>query len=155
MVREQFQKEQGRTDQPAREYARSSENGTASLRQFVSIWVRLWLNARVDSFKFKLTIAYDGTNYDGWQVQKTGMGVQQKIEEALAKLFPSKPRVHGSSRTDTGVHAVGMVAHVEIPKAEFKMPVRKLVLALDAWLPEDMRVMSATRCRADFHARFV
>src|ERR1051326_1106041 len=104
--------------------------------------------------KFKLTIAYDGTHYAGWQVQKTGTGVQQRVEEALAKLFPSAPRLHSSSRTDTGVHALGLAAHFEIPDAEFKMPVRKLLLALNAWLPEDIRVRSATRCRADFHARF-
>src|SRR5262245_37063403 len=61
--------------------------------------------------KFRLTIAYDGTGYEGWQVQKIGTGVQAKLEEALAKLFPSQPQVHGSSRTDTGVHALGMVAH--------------------------------------------
>ncbi len=108
----------------------------------------------MDTLKFKLTLAYDGTQYEGWQVQKTGTGVQQKVEEALARLFPSAPRLHSSSRTDTGVHALGMVAHVEIPRAEFKMPTRKLVLALNAWLPEDIRAMSATRCRADFHARF-
>jgi tRNA pseudouridine38-40 synthase len=104
--------------------------------------------------KFKLVIAYEGTNYEGWQVQKIGLGVQQKVEEALAKLFPSKPRLHSSSRTDTGVHALGMVAHVEVPKTEFRMPVRKLNLALNAWLPEDIRVMSAARCPAEFHARF-
>src|SRR5437016_14480796 len=88
-------------------------------------------------FKFKLVIAYDGTNYEGWQVQKTGVGAQQKVEEALASLFPSRPQVHGSSRTDTGVHALGMVAHVEIPRAEFKMLPRRLILALNAWLPEE------------------
>ncbi len=104
--------------------------------------------------KFKLTIAYDGTNYAGWQVQQSGVGVQQRVEEALAKLFPSVGRIHSSSRTDTGVHALGMVAHVEIPKAEFKMPVNKLALALNAHLPEDIRVLSARRCAADFHARF-
>ena len=104
--------------------------------------------------KFKLTIAYDGTNYAGWQVQKTGLGVQQRVEEALGKLFPSVKRIHGSSRTDTGVHALGMVAHVEIPAAEFKMPVAKLALAINAHLPPDIRVMTAARCRADFHARF-
>ncbi len=108
----------------------------------------------MDTNKFKLTIAYDGTHYEGWQVQKIGLGVQQKVEEALAKLFPGRPRVHSSSRTDTGVHALGLVAHVEIPRAEFKMPARKLLLALNAWLPEDIRVMSATRCGAGFHARF-
>ena len=75
----------------------------------------------VDRVKIKLTIAYDGTEYAGWQVQKTGIGVQQKMEEALAKLFPSRPRVHSSSRTDTGVHALGMVAHIEVPRQEFRM----------------------------------
>jgi tRNA pseudouridine38-40 synthase len=107
-----------------------------------------------DKLKFKLTIAYDGTNYAGWQVQKIGLGVQQRVEEALEKLFPGMDRIHSSSRTDTGVHALGMVAHVEIEKTKFKMPVAKLALALNAHLPEDIRVMSARRCRADFHARF-
>jgi tRNA pseudouridine38-40 synthase len=104
--------------------------------------------------KFKLTVAYDGTAYEGWQVQKIGTGVQEKIEAALAKLFSNKPRVHSSSRTDTGVHALGMVAHFEIPRNGFKMPVRKLALAINAHLPEDVRVMSAARAPAKFHARF-
>jgi len=104
--------------------------------------------------KLKLTIAYDGTGYEGWQVQKTGTGVQQKIEEALARLFPSVRRVNGSSRTDTGVHALGMVADVNIPKNELKMPLRKVPLALNAHLPEDIRVTAAQRVPAAFHARF-
>ena len=108
----------------------------------------------MDALKFKLTIAYDGSAYQGWQVQKTGTGVQEKVETALAKLFPSRPRVHGSSRTDTGVHAFGMVAHVEVPRAEFQMTPRKLALALNAWLPEDIRVLSVARAPAKFHARF-
>ena len=87
----------------------------------VSIRVHPWINFSVDTLKFKLIIAYDGTGYEGWQVQKTGTGVQEKVEAALAKLFPSKPRVHSSSRTDTGVHALGMVAHFEMPRAECKM----------------------------------
>src|SRR5271169_5370268 len=101
-----------------------------------------------------MTIAYDGTNYAGWQAQKTGVGVQQRVEEALGRLFPGAMRLHSSSRTDTGVHALGMVAHIEIPRAELRMPVAKLALALNAHLPEDIRVLSAARCRADFHARF-
>ncbi len=107
-----------------------------------------------DLLKFKLTIAYDGTGYEGWQVQKIGTGVQEKVEAALAKLFPSRPRVHGSSRTDTGVHALGMVAHFEAPPAECRMTPRKLALALNAWLPEDIRVLSAARAHREFHARF-
>ena len=104
--------------------------------------------------KFKLTIAYDGTAYEGWQTQKIGTGVQQKVEEALAKLFPSRPIVHSSSRTDTGVHALGLVTHFEVPRAEFKMTARKLALAINAWLPEDVRVLSAARAPEKFHARF-
>ncbi len=108
----------------------------------------------MDRLKFKLTIAYDGTGYEGWQVQKTGTGVQEKVEAALAKLFPSRPRAHSSSRTDTGVHALGMVAHFEVPRAECRMTPRKLALALNAWLPEDIRVLAAARAPLGFHARF-
>jgi tRNA pseudouridine38-40 synthase len=104
--------------------------------------------------KFKLVIAYDGTAYSGWQVQRIGVGVQAILEQALTRLFPNPGRLHGSSRTDAGVHALGMVAHVEIPSAEFRMPVRKLALALNAHLPEDIRVLSAEQCADDFHARF-
>lgn len=108
----------------------------------------------METVKLKLTIAYDGTHYAGWQIQKTGMGVQQKVEEALAKLFPSVTRIHSSSRTDTGVHALGMVAHVDIPASEFKMPVAKVALAVNSQLPPDIRVVEAKKCKADFHARF-
>jgi tRNA pseudouridine38-40 synthase len=113
-----------------------------------------WFNSSVDSLKFKLTIAYDGTGYEGWQVQKTGTGVQEKVEAALAKLFPSQPRLHSSSRTDTGVHALGMMAHFEAPKAECRMTPRKLALAINAHLPEDIRVLAAARAPKEFHARF-
>ena len=104
--------------------------------------------------RFKLVIAYDGTNYEGWQVQKTGTGVQQLVEEALARIFPSAPRLHSSSRTDTGVHALGMVAHLDLQPDEFRMPVRKLLLALNHYLPPDIRVQRAARCASGFHARF-
>jgi len=108
----------------------------------------------MNPLKFKLIIAYDGTAYEGWQVQKTGTGVQEKVETALAKLFPARPRLHSASRTDTGVHALGMVAHFEVPGAGFKIPVRKLALAINAWLPQDIRVLSASRTTDKFHARF-
>ena len=106
------------------------------------------------NLKFKLVIAYDGSAYQGWQWQKIGVGVQQKIEEALVKYFPSAPRVHSSSRTDTGVHALGMVAHFEIPKSELNMSVPRLALALNHYLPDDIRVLSAVRAPKTFHARF-
>ncbi len=108
----------------------------------------------MNPLKFRLTIAYDGSSYQGWQTQKIGVGVQQKIEEALSSLFRSSPRLHSSSRTDTGVHAIGMIAHFEVPASECKMPSRKLALALNAWLPEDIRVMDVARVSKNFHARF-
>ncbi|MGA2245310.1 MAG: tRNA pseudouridine(38-40) synthase TruA [Verrucomicrobiota bacterium] len=104
--------------------------------------------------KFKLVIAYEGTAYQGWQVQKTGTGVQQIVETALGKLFPSRPRLHSSSRTDTGVHALGMVAHFEAARPDARMTGRKLALALNAHLPPDIRIVSAARTREVFHARF-
>ena len=108
----------------------------------------------MDSIKIKLVIAYDGTHYAGWQVQKIGLGVQQKVEEALAKIFPSVKRIHSSSRTDTGVHALGMAAHLDIPREEFRMTLRKVPLAVNAHLPPDIRIVEAKRCNEDFHARF-
>ena len=104
--------------------------------------------------RFKLTIAYDGTRYFGWQVQKGRMTVQQRVEEALRELFPNVKRVHSSSRTDTGVHALGMVAHVDIPEAECRMDARKLLLAVNSFLPVDVRIVAARRVPEDFHARF-
>jgi tRNA pseudouridine38-40 synthase len=104
--------------------------------------------------RFKLTIAYDGTRYFGWQVQKGRMTVQQRVEEALRELFPSVKRVHSSSRTDTGVHALGMVAHVDIPEAECRMDARKLLLAVNSFLPVDVRIVATRIVAEDFHARF-
>ena len=104
--------------------------------------------------KFRLVIAYDGAPFAGWQVQKTGVGVQEKIEDALKKLFPGAGRVHSSSRTDTGVHALGMVVHFEIPAEQFKMRPAKLALAINAFLPPEVRVMKAAPVPEKFHARF-
>jgi tRNA pseudouridine38-40 synthase len=108
----------------------------------------------VEMLRFKLTLAYDGAAYHGWQSKKDGSAVQNRVEESLARLFASGPKVESSSRTDSGVHAWGMVAHVDVPRAEFKMPVGKLALAINALLPDDIRVRAAVRVREDFHARF-
>ena len=104
--------------------------------------------------RLRLVVAYDGTRFQGWQTQKVGQGVQELVEQATRKLFPGAGPLHGSSRTDTGVHALGLVAHVDIPAEEWRIPPRKLVLALNAHLPEDIRICAAARARPDFHARF-
>jgi tRNA pseudouridine38-40 synthase len=107
-----------------------------------------------NSVRIRFEIAYDGTNYSGWQWQNSGLGVQQVVEEALLKLFPTPLRLHSSSRTDTGVHAMGMVAHVDIPKSEFRYEPRRVPLALNANLPPDIRIMNARRVPSSFHSRF-
>jgi tRNA pseudouridine38-40 synthase len=104
--------------------------------------------------RYKLILAYDGTAYAGWQFQKTGTGVQEKVEQALGRLLGVSPRLHSSSRTDAGVHALAMVAHVDVPARRVPLPARKLALALNAHLPADIRVVSAVRTAPDFHARF-
>lgn len=104
--------------------------------------------------RFKLTLAYDGAAYHGWQSRKDGSAVQNRVEAALARLFASAPKVESASRTDSGVHAWGMVAHVAIPRVEYKMPPGKLALALNACLPDDIRVRSAVRVPGNIHARF-
>ena len=104
--------------------------------------------------RVRLVVAFEGTRYQGWQTQKSGQGVQELIEIALRRLFPGAGPLHGSSRTDTGVHALGLVAHVDIPAVEWRMTPRKLVLALNAHLPEDIRIFRASRAHPAFHARF-
>lgn len=101
-----------------------------------------------------LTLAYDGSAYAGWQLQVGVVTIQQRVEEALAKIFPSSPRLHSSSRTDTGVHARGMSVHFDVPKAAYRMVPRKLVLAINAHLPDDIRVNTARTAPPGFHARF-
>jgi tRNA pseudouridine38-40 synthase len=100
---------------------------------------------------FKLTIAYDGTNYAGWQLQPNGLSIQEALERALEKIFKTKIRVHGSGRTDAGVHARGQVAHFSV---ETTMTPQILQRALNASLPYDVRILRVARAPKNFHARF-
>lgn len=104
--------------------------------------------------RYKLTIAYDGAGYHGWQSRPEGTAVQNQVESALERLFASAPRVESASRTDSGVHAWGMTAHVDVSDVEMKIPRGKLAVAINALLPEDIRVRSAVLVPGDFHARF-
>jgi tRNA pseudouridine38-40 synthase len=100
---------------------------------------------------FKLTIAYDGTNYVGWQRQLNGVSIQQLVEEACAPLDAGAPVVVGAGRTDAGVHALGQVASVQL---DTDLPVQTLQRALNARLPADIRVMDLLEADPGFHARF-
>jgi len=99
----------------------------------------------------KITIAYDGSVYKGWQLQKNGNTVQEEMEKAVRKVFGKAHRVHGAGRTDAGVHARGQTAHF---KAAAGVPVAKVPAALNAFLPEDIVVTSAEEVSQDFHSRF-
>jgi tRNA pseudouridine38-40 synthase len=98
--------------------------------------------------RIKLVLAYDGTNYCGWQLQPNGISVQQVLEEALAKILGSPHRVHAAGRTDSGVHALGQVATF---KTERDIPVATLLRALNGTLPEDVAVDSVEEVPDDFN----
>ena len=100
---------------------------------------------------FKLTVAYDGTAYGGWQLQPNAMTVQEVLETALAKIAGHHVRVHGSGRTDAGVHARAQVASCSLTT---RHPPHTLRRALNANLPEDVRVMRVQEVDPKFHARF-
>jgi tRNA pseudouridine38-40 synthase len=80
--------------------------------------------------------------------------VQQEVETALARLFQQAIRAHSASRTDAGVHALGMTAHFDVPAGGVAMAPAKLALGLNAWLPPEIRVMGVRRVGEGFHARF-
>jgi len=99
----------------------------------------------------KLTIEYDGTRYQGWQVQGDAPTIQKALEEAIAHVVQHPVRVIGSGRTDSGVHALGQAANFHTSSS---IPAHKLVHAINAWLPRDIAVVSGQDVPADFHARF-
>ena len=98
-----------------------------------------------------LTIRFCGTAYHGFQVQKNAMSVCQKFQDAVEKVLGSRCDVKGCSRTDSGVHANKYCLSLAIDR---DIPCDKLVLALNANLPEDIAVLSAVEVPADFHARY-
>jgi tRNA pseudouridine38-40 synthase len=102
----------------------------------------------------RLTLAYDGTDYAGWQVQPNGTAVQEVVERAIEKVLGVKVRIHGSGRTDAGVHAAGQVAHFKIPDRAARIPIKRLCRALNGALPPDVRALKAEQAPEDFHARY-
>ncbi|MCL2406849.1 MAG: tRNA pseudouridine(38-40) synthase TruA [Defluviitaleaceae bacterium] len=101
--------------------------------------------------KTLLTLSYDGTNYAGWQVQENAVTVQQILNEALARLFSrGAVRTIGGSRTDAGVHASDQKCLILSPERH-NIPLQNLPHAINAFLPQDIRVMSAELVVDDFH----
>lgn len=100
--------------------------------------------------RFKITVSYDGTDYYGWQVQPNASTVQGSIEKVLFQLSGEVVKVHGSGRTDRGVHARGQVAHFDLEKT---FTPKALGRGLNALLPDDIRIMRIRYVADDFHAR--
>ena len=104
--------------------------------------------------RLKIVIAYDGRPYKGWQSQPCGNTVQDKIQSAIAEISKlPKGTIHGSGRTDTGVHGLGQVAHFDVD-ANNSMDTNSWRRALNAKLPASIRILSCEQADADFHARF-
>lgn len=103
------------------------------------------------SRRYRATIAYDGTDFSGWQVQTGQRTVQLELEQKLTSLTGQDIRVNASGRTDTGVHARGQVIHFDLAT---RIPLARLKLAWNSRLPADVRVMSLQTTRPDFDARF-
>ncbi len=101
--------------------------------------------------RIRLIIEYDGTAYVGWQTQPNGIAVQQLMEAALFKVTAEQICLHASGRTDSGVHALAQVAHFD---TEARMPADKFAFALNALLPNDIRVRYSGEAPGGFHARF-
>jgi tRNA pseudouridine38-40 synthase len=99
-----------------------------------------------------LIVEYDGTDFAGYQTQRSGLRtVQTVLEEAVSQIVAHPVALHGAGRTDTGVHALGQVVSFRTTGAA---PTEKLAIALNGLLPRDVAVVTAEEVDADFHARF-
>ncbi|MDN4620719.1 tRNA pseudouridine(38-40) synthase TruA [Paenibacillus sp. PsM32] len=97
-----------------------------------------------------MTVNYDGTRYNGFQTQPDGNTIQDHLEKAIASIIGEKPKIHGSGRTDAGVHAIGQVFHF---LTESTVPAERWPLALNGRLPKDIIVTNAREVHLDFHSR--
>lgn len=101
--------------------------------------------------RVKLIVAYDGTNYCGWQIQDNGITIEEVINRELSSLLGEEIAVIGASRTDSGVHALGNVAVFDTVT---RIPAEKISFALNQRLPDDIRIQESSQVADDFHPRF-
>lgn len=101
--------------------------------------------------RVKLVVAYDGTNYHGWQVQDNGITIEEVLNRTISELVQEDIKVIGASRTDAGVHACGNVAVFD---TESRIPGDKFSFALNQRLPENIRIQESCEVDADFHPRY-
>ncbi len=101
--------------------------------------------------RVKLVVAYDGTNYCGWQIQPNGMTIEEMLNKNLSELLGEEIVVAGASRTDAGVHSMGNVA---VFNTNTRMPAEKISYALNQRLPDDIVVQESAEVPEEFHPRF-
>ena len=101
--------------------------------------------------RVKLIVAYDGTNYCGWQVQPNGVTIESMLNRHLTELLKEEIHVIGASRTDSGVHADGNVAVFD---TNARMPADRISYAMNTRLPADIRIQDSCEVPPDFHPRF-
>ncbi len=101
--------------------------------------------------RIKLTVAYDGTNYCGWQVQPNGITIEEVLNKKLSRLTGEDIHIIGASRTDSGVHALGNVAVFD---TESTIPPERFAYAVNQRLPEDIVIVSSEEVPADWHPRY-
>ena len=101
--------------------------------------------------RVRLTVAYDGTNYHGWQIQNNGITIESELNRCLTDLLQEPVEVIGASRTDSGVHALGNIAVFDTTS---RMPAEKISYALNQRLPEDIRIQLSEEVEPDFHPRY-
>lgn len=110
------------------------------------------MNDKYQVNRIKLTVAYDGTAYHGWQLQPNVLTIEGELNHALSALLGEKIAVIGASRTDSGVHALGNIAVFDTATP---IPAEKISYALNRCLPADIRIQKSEAVRADFHPRHV
>ena len=101
--------------------------------------------------RYRIVVAYDGTNYCGWQVQPNGITVEEVLNKKISKLTGEDIHIIGASRTDSGVHAMGNVAVFD---TETRIPPEKFMHALNQKLPEDIVIVKSDEVAADWHPRY-
>lgn len=100
---------------------------------------------------YKLTIAYDGTAYSGWQIQPHAHSIQERIRKAIGIILREDVKLIGAGRTDAGVHACGQIAHFKFHK---EIPLKRFLASLNGLLPHDIRVLCIESVPIDFHAQY-
>ena len=113
--------------------------------------IKGWIALEEKLRRIKLIVAYDGTNYCGWQVQPKGVSIQSVLQQHIEELTGEKIMLTGASRTDSGVHALGQVAVFDTKKI---WPAERFVPALNQRLPKDIVIQFAEEVEPDFHPRY-